>query len=178
VHYRQIWQQHTGLKIPRGWHIHHIDGNSHNHEPENLNCVSPTMHWWAHWLRGDPVAFKGKFIQGAAKASCLAGVTNRGDVWVTYIETKECRHVSKQEADVLTALGKWTRGRAKGGFNSWDQEKATAVRSAGGKTRAAMRWSDLEQRKRNGEITKERWANPEYKAGIAKKISEWRRGYR
>lgn len=73
TNYRRIWERHTGLKIPPRWHIHHLDGNSANNSAENLNCVSPTMHWWAHYLRGDPVALQGKFIQGAAKAGQLGG---------------------------------------------------------------------------------------------------------
>ncbi len=66
--YRKIWRDHTGLTIPPGWHIHHIDGNHSNNDPENLNCLSPTMHWWAHWLRGDPVYRGGNLIFGAIEA--------------------------------------------------------------------------------------------------------------
>ncbi len=87
--YRKLWERHTGLKIPRGWHIHHIDGNSSNNGPENLRCVSPTMHWWAHYLRGDPVALYGKFIQGAAEAGRLGGRAAVESGQLASIQTKE-----------------------------------------------------------------------------------------
>ncbi len=76
--YRKIWREHTGLAIPPGWHIHHIDGDHSNNNPENLNCVSPTMHWWAHWLRGDILCLRGKFVQGAAEAGRRGGSKGGG----------------------------------------------------------------------------------------------------
>jgi len=30
--YRKIYEQHHGIKIPKGYHIHHIDGNHNNNE--------------------------------------------------------------------------------------------------------------------------------------------------
>jgi hypothetical protein len=34
----------------------------------------------------------------------------------------------------------WRRGRSRGGFNTWEPEKAKAVRSAGGRAAMAKRW--------------------------------------
>jgi hypothetical protein len=76
--YRKLWGDTNKLKIPKGWHIHHIDGNHSNNDPTNLNCVSPTMHWWAHWLRGDPVKIGEHFIQAANKAARKGGLANKG----------------------------------------------------------------------------------------------------
>lgn len=67
--YRRVWQQHHNQSIPKGWHIHHIDGNQSNNVPENLMCVSPYVHWCIHFLQGDPIGFRGKFINGAGKAN-------------------------------------------------------------------------------------------------------------
>lgn len=66
--YREIWEQYNNNTIPEGWHIHHLDGDNTNNTPENLICVSAHVHWCIHLLQGDPVALKGKFIQGAAEA--------------------------------------------------------------------------------------------------------------
>lgn len=66
--HRAVWSAHTGLSIPTGWHVHHLDGNSKNNSPENLVCVSPQVHWSIHLLQGDPVALSGKFVQGAVAA--------------------------------------------------------------------------------------------------------------
>ncbi len=173
INYRRVWERHTGLKIPAGWHIHHIDGDSSNHNPENLNCVSPTMHWYAHYLRGDPVALRGKFIQGAAEAGRLAEIKKpkRGRIWVICLETKMDKQVTKQKAEKLLSTGKWARGRTRGGFNTWDIGKARTVQLAGAKVSATKRSTSPEWKRGNSERTKVRWANPEYKAGIAKKIS-------
>lgn len=42
--HRVIWEQTHGMKIPKGYVIHHIDGNSKNNNPENLMA----MPCWAH----------------------------------------------------------------------------------------------------------------------------------
>lgn len=76
--YRKIWQDHHNQSIPKGWHIHHIDGNHENNHPDNLMCVSPYVHWCIHLLQGDPVAESGKFISNAGKAGKLGGAKNLG----------------------------------------------------------------------------------------------------
>lgn len=45
--HRKIWTSHHG-SIPKGRHIHHIDGNKHNNNIDNLICVSPEMHYAIH----------------------------------------------------------------------------------------------------------------------------------
>jgi hypothetical protein len=71
--YRKVWQDYHNQSIPKGWHIHHIDGNHENNHPDNLMCVSPFVHWCIHFLQGDPVALDGKFVQGASEAGKLGG---------------------------------------------------------------------------------------------------------
>jgi hypothetical protein len=46
--YRKIWEQHNGIKIPKGYEIHHIDGNHFNNDPSNLICVSIETHLEIH----------------------------------------------------------------------------------------------------------------------------------
>ena len=46
--YHKIWEQSSGKKRPPGWHIHHLDNNPNNNDPENLICVSPEMHAEIH----------------------------------------------------------------------------------------------------------------------------------
>jgi hypothetical protein len=71
--YRKIWEEYYKLKIPPGYHIHHIDGNRENNHPNNLMCLSPEDHHNLHLSRGDIVAKYGKFIQGASEAGRLGG---------------------------------------------------------------------------------------------------------
>lgn len=76
--YRKIWEEHNGRKIPDGYHIHHIDGNRSNNNPSNLLCVSPEEHWQIHFERGDPIAIRGKFVQGASEAGKKGGAAGKG----------------------------------------------------------------------------------------------------
>lgn len=75
--YRKIWKDYYNQDIPKGWHIHHVDGNPKNNNPENLICVSPYVHWCIHFLQGDPIALNGKFIQGAAEAGRKGGFARK-----------------------------------------------------------------------------------------------------
>lgn len=45
--YRKIYEDHFG-KIPKGYHIHHIDRNPYNNSIENLVCLSPEEHSKIH----------------------------------------------------------------------------------------------------------------------------------
>lgn len=47
VNYRKIYENHYG-KIPKGYHIHHIDGNPFNNDISNLQCLSPEEHSKIH----------------------------------------------------------------------------------------------------------------------------------
>ena len=98
VNYRKIWQDHSGLKIPKGWHIHHIDGDQTNNSPDNLICVSPEEHWLIHYSNGDPIAINGKFIQGAGEAGKRGGaVVLSGQI--AKIQTKENQDKGRRNRD-------------------------------------------------------------------------------
>lgn len=71
--YRKIYEQYYNTSIPKGYHIHHIDGNPNNNDIENLICVSPQAHFNIHLMQGDPVCVNGKFIQGASAAGKKGG---------------------------------------------------------------------------------------------------------
>ena len=50
--YRRIYEQHHG-SIPKGYHIHHIDGNHSNNDPSNLVAVTAKEHYDIHYSQGD-----------------------------------------------------------------------------------------------------------------------------
>ena len=45
--HRKVWKSVNG-NIPKGKHIHHIDGNADNNHIDNLICVSAEMHHAIH----------------------------------------------------------------------------------------------------------------------------------
>lgn len=47
--YQKAWQDYNNEIIPEGYHIHHLDGNRKNNDPENLICVSPELHYEIHY---------------------------------------------------------------------------------------------------------------------------------
>lgn len=73
--YRKIWEDYNNKKIPKGYHIHHIDGDPFNNDATNLICVSPKEHYEIHLKNNDIVALKGKFIQKASEAGKIGGKT-------------------------------------------------------------------------------------------------------
>jgi len=77
VNYRKFWEAANNTTIPKGYHIHHIDGNHNNNDINNLVCVSAEEHHNIHLVQGDIVALNGKFIQGASEAGKLGGTKSR-----------------------------------------------------------------------------------------------------
>lgn len=53
MHYRKIWEITNNKKIPKGYEIHHIDGNHDNNEPDNLKLVSIEEHLEIHKQQKD-----------------------------------------------------------------------------------------------------------------------------
>lgn len=61
--YRKIYEEHHGVKIPKGMHIHHIDGDRNNNDPLNLEMLTPDEHAQRHgylnaWIMGQEKASK------------------------------------------------------------------------------------------------------------------------
>lgn len=52
LNYRKIYEENNG-PIPKGYEIHHIDGNRKNNDIENLICVSIEEHYNIHKSQGD-----------------------------------------------------------------------------------------------------------------------------
>jgi hypothetical protein len=44
LHARKAWEKHTGRKIPKGYIVHHRDGNPENEELSNLAVVRRGAH--------------------------------------------------------------------------------------------------------------------------------------
>lgn len=66
-----VWEYHNGQKVPKGFHIHHIDGNSKNNRIENLELVEGKKHLSEHAksrVKKNPEFFKDFQKKGIAKA--------------------------------------------------------------------------------------------------------------
>lgn len=46
--HQRVYRDHYG-EIQPGFHVHHVDGNPGNNQPENLVCISVGEHMRAHW---------------------------------------------------------------------------------------------------------------------------------
>jgi hypothetical protein len=40
-----IWEFHNKTSVPKGWHVHHVDGNTFNNDIENLHCIPASEHF-------------------------------------------------------------------------------------------------------------------------------------
>lgn len=73
--YRKLWESYYG-EIPKGWHIHHIDGNHSNNDIHNLCCVPPQVHYDIHFARGDDYACSKLSKQHSVKERTTANENN------------------------------------------------------------------------------------------------------
>jgi hypothetical protein len=70
--HREIWKFYNG-EIPKGWHVHHKDGNYLNNDISNLEAISPEQHRAEHKdnliksLKSDERREHLKRIQGLSK---------------------------------------------------------------------------------------------------------------
>jgi hypothetical protein len=78
TNYRKIYERFHGIKIPKGMHIHHIDGNKNNNDISNLQMVTPEEHCRIHCEQGDPWYNGSKWISGASIAARLGGMAGKG----------------------------------------------------------------------------------------------------
>lgn len=48
--HRWVWMMYFG-EIPKGMHVHHIDGNRSNNDITNLQMLKPSDHMKFHWRK-------------------------------------------------------------------------------------------------------------------------------
>jgi hypothetical protein len=49
--HREVYEQYYG-SIPKGYEVHHIDGNQGNNDPKNLSALRKSIHAWIHKYGG------------------------------------------------------------------------------------------------------------------------------
>src|SRR5689334_10074016 len=47
----EIWKSVHGRRVPRGWHVHHLDGDALNNDPANLDAMPGRDHHRLHGRR-------------------------------------------------------------------------------------------------------------------------------
>ena len=56
TNYRKNWKEHTGINIPEGMHLHHINGDTDDNTIDNLALVTQEGHARSHEAMGDTVS--------------------------------------------------------------------------------------------------------------------------
>ena len=59
-----MWEHETGLKIPEGYVVHHIDWNKGHNEISNLTCISVFGHNLIHNPPKNSSKYKVKIVPG------------------------------------------------------------------------------------------------------------------
>ena len=88
--HRVVWEFHHG-KIPKGYHVHHVDGNTQNNEISNLNLLQGTLHLRftsKKRVRENPEFFK-DFQAKGIEAAKEWHKSEEGRIWLSK-HGKEC----------------------------------------------------------------------------------------
>lgn len=81
VNYRKIYENHFG-KIPKGYHIHHIDGDPYNNDISNLQCITAEEHAkihekeWILWASKAGEFISSEGLKRKQEAGILSGKKN------------------------------------------------------------------------------------------------------
>lgn len=171
--YRRIYEENFG-PIPKGYHIHHKDGNHSNNNPTNLMCVTAQEHFRIHYDQKD-------------YGACWS-MLRTGHVSITPEERGML--VSKQQK-ALVEQGKhpWQK-REDGGSLSLDNREllSTLAKETNKKLLETKQHHFLKDNRdpkmelKRSETVKEKYKNPEYaeymrqaKIGRSWKLSEEKR---
>ena len=87
--HRYIWVKYHGTEIPKGFYIHHIDGDHYNNDPSNLEMMDGRIHSSIHLL-GKP-----KSIDQKQKiAESMKGNHNRNSL-KSRLKAKKTKQINK-----------------------------------------------------------------------------------
>ncbi len=96
--HRAVWQSENGA-IPEGYHIHHIDGDKSNNEPDNLCLILGREHVSHHGRERDAM-FHDEIIQNlnenARPKACLWHKSEEGRKWHSEHAKKICESLEEK----------------------------------------------------------------------------------
>lgn len=78
--HRTVWEYHNG-EIPAGYHIHHIDENRSNNQPDNLKLVEATAHLSEHMSKPERIAKSRENVHKAVEKAPEWHKSNAGYDW-------------------------------------------------------------------------------------------------
>ena len=67
----------TGIDVPKGVEVHHIDRNTHNNTLENLVLLHPEEHWFAHFEMFLKAKLEGNTNEERANAMACNAIKNK-----------------------------------------------------------------------------------------------------
>jgi len=157
VNYRAVYEAHHG-PIPKGYQIHHIDGNPYNNLPSNLTALSPEEHSKIHNAEFIKWASIGGKIGGdkcrAEKIGCVGWTFEQRSA---AFKGKKCSEEKKKKTS-NTLKSKFSTGEIKHWTTMYDKETVSSKISAGdpGKsTRGKIAWnSGIKMNLKNPELAK------------------------
>ena len=77
--HRYIWEFYNG-EIPKGYHVHHIDGDKSNNKIENLECIIGSSHLSSHMNKRDKQELRNR-MSVAQEYAKLWHKSEEGHVW-------------------------------------------------------------------------------------------------
>jgi hypothetical protein len=92
INYRKLYESHFG-EIPKGYHIHHIDGNPYNNDISNLKAVSAEEHAIIH---------NQDFVKYAMVGGKLGGEKAKKENLGFFSATSEQRKIWSKKASLIS----------------------------------------------------------------------------
>lgn len=112
MNYRKLYERHYGIKIPKGFHVHHIDGNRENNTIRNLILLPGKIHSELHFIKNSLLGFRDEdILKMLSSPHNLQWIKSQFVSLVDIMPDLEFWTIAKEMEDLAISQGSFNNGK-------------------------------------------------------------------